>query len=266
MSTFTIATHASEGGSHWYTKDGEQVLEIDGKAPDFRNKLVRKHDLAPGVTAVLRMKAAPGLDKWKQQEAIRAALTYPRKPDQTEAQWLDAILADSGETAKAAANEGTRIHAAIQGFFQTGVVDPAYTQHVTAVRQVLADIAPNVAWTSELGVASKWGFGTKSDLHCPRFVIDFKGCEKPRDDLRIYDSHELQLAATRAALAQHDRTSPEARCLIVYVHRTECWAHAIEVKPERLVRGWNQFRFCLGLWQSDKDYCPSWGTDLRTRL
>jgi len=267
MSNFTVATHASEGGSHWYTEAGEQILQIDGKEPDFKNKLVRKHDLAPGVTAISRQKANPAIAIYREDQILQSALTNPGKRDgESDKDWKKRILTEADRHRDEAAQEGTRIHAAIQGFYQTGVVDPAYTQHITAVRQLLDGLAPNVPWTSELGVASRWGFGTKSDLHNLRFVIDFKGCDKPVEKLTLYTSHEMQLAATRAALAEHGHTSPEARCLIVYVHRTECWAHAIECKPERLTRGWNQFRFCLGLWQSEKDYCPTWGTDMRSKL
>jgi hypothetical protein len=272
-----IAAFASES-HHWYSQKAELVEEVEGKRPDFRNKLVAKYDLAPGVTSVMRMKAAPGLTKWLQQEAIRCALTMPRKPEQSEAEWLDAILADSGETARSAADEGTKIHAAIEEFYRDGQLgESPYLKHVDAVEVLLDSIAPDEKWLPEKSVVHPYGYGTKSDLHSANWVIDFKGTEKPREELRVFDNHWMQLAATREALRMlhwsqlHGDVKPlipmqgtlcNARCLIVYVHRTEAWAHAIEVKEEHLTRGWQLFLGCLYLWQQDKRYVPSWGKKL----
>jgi hypothetical protein len=271
-----VATFASESG-HWYDKAGNLIEEVEGKRPDFRNKLVAKYDLAPGVTSVMRMKAAPGLTKWLQQEAIRCALTMPRKPEQSEAEWLDAILADSGETARSAADEGTKIHAAIERCYARasgGVAatddDIRYETHTANVVALLHSIAPDEVWLPEKSVVHPYGYGTKSDLHSANWVIDFKGTEKPQSELRVFDNHWMQLAATREALFHpienawiepNHRPKP-ARCLICYVHRTEAWAHAIEVKEEQLTRGWQMFKGCLYLWQQDKKYAPSWGKKL----
>jgi hypothetical protein len=277
-----IATFASESG-HWYDKDANLIEEVEGKKPDFRNKLVRKYDLAPGITSVMRMKAAPGLTRWMQQEAIRCALTMPRKPEQSEAEWLDAILADSGETARSAADEGTRIHAAIEKWYggegKVEFVGP-YGKHVAAVASLLASIAPFEQWEPERSIVHPYGYGTKSDLHSSNFVIDFKGTENPVEELNVYDNHWMQLSATREALfgtfsgsryqpmpahgewLEPTAPRPTPRGLIVYVHRTEAWAHAIEVKEEQLTRGWQMFLGCLYLWQQDKKYAPSWGKKL----
>lgn len=266
-----VATFASESG-HWYDKHGNQITEIDGKKPDFRNKLVIRHDLAPGVTTIMRQKAAPGLTRWLQQEAIRCALTMPRKPEQTEQEWLDAILDDSKETAKAAADEGTKIHAAIEASYRGDMsYDVNYDRHVVAVRELLAGIAPGEVWLPEKSVASPYGYGTKSDLHSPRWVIDFKGTEKPKEELRVYPEHWMQLAATRAALMDDklDKFNDQppgtmfirARCLIVYIHRTEAWAHAVEVKEQELAKGWELFKCCLRMWQVEKNYRPSWASE-----
>jgi len=248
-----LATFASESG-HWYDRNGNLVELIDGKKPDFRNKLVRTHDLAPGITSVMRMKSQPGLTRWLQQEAIRCALTLPRLPEEPEAAWLDRILDDSKETAKSAADTGTEIHKAIEQAYRGEPWDPAYDLHVSNVRKLLDSIAPGEVWLPEGSVISSLGVGSKIDLLGSAWGVDLKGTEKSVEELRIYDNHWMQCGF-------YDHVRPGRRWLIVYVHRVQAWAHAIEVKRPELAKGFVLVGHCLGMWQIEKNYRPSWAQE-----
>lgn len=123
---------------HWYSRAGEpayqQVTQKGGlRATDLRD--ARKLGLVPSVTTVLAVVAKPQLEKWKRDQSVMAALTLPRQDGETEETLLRRIYTDSEAQAKAAAEEGTRIHDAIEQYFKEGY--PAtgpYIAHVRATR------------------------------------------------------------------------------------------------------------------------------------
>jgi hypothetical protein len=265
MSSITTTPHASEAGN-WYLPTGEQVttvLDSTGKKqikPDIRH--ARKMGLLPGVTSIIRCASAPGLDMWKQKQAIMAALTLPRQIAEPEDAWLARVVKDAGETAAKAAEEGTRIHAAIQAYYQGGVVPNAYTWHVDGVRALLGSIAAGRSWLSELGVASvEHGYGTKSDIHANDYVLDFKGKDGDLASLqgeKAWDTHWMQLAATRRLLALHQSAKPDAKCGIVYVSRTHPGAAwLVPVAEDLLEKGLKMFDALKAYWQAKNSYYPN---------
>ena len=139
---------------HWYSRAGEpayqQVTQKGGlRATDLRD--ARKLGLVPSVTTVLAVVAKPQLEKWKRDQSVMAALTLPRQDGETEETLLRRIYTDSEAQAKAAAEEGTRIHDAIEQYFKEGY--PAtgpYIAHVRATRAELSRLFPDVGdWVPE---------------------------------------------------------------------------------------------------------------------
>ena len=90
-------THASES-MHWYGRDGSpqyQLIGANGKERPPTLRDARKLGLVPSVTSIIRCAAAPGLERWKQEQVLMAALTLPRNPDEPEAIWLRRVMQDS---------------------------------------------------------------------------------------------------------------------------------------------------------------------------
>lgn len=263
MTNITTTPHASESGN-WYLPNGEQVTTVPGSKgtpvkPDIRH--ARKLGLLPGVTSIIRCAAAPGLDLWKQKQAIMAALTLPRQPDEPEDSWLGRVVKDAGEHAAQAAEEGTRIHAAIQAYYQGETVPNAYTAHVDGVRALLGNVATGRKWSSELGVADlALSYGTKSDLCAEDWVIDFKGKDGDLASLqaeKAWDTHWMQLAATRRLLVLRGIVKPDAKCAIVYVSRTHPGAAWLVGVPEDLLdKGLKMFDALKSYWQAKNAYYP----------
>jgi len=264
-------TIVKESG-HWYAKDGTQVLEVPKAKGDGWKKTTlreaRTMNLAPGVTTIIKCAHAPQLDRWKQRQAIMSALTLPRTPDESEDDWLRRIEVDMGETARKAAEEGTRIHAAIEASIDGDVYDSAYIPHVIRVHELLNTLAGMEAqWVAEKGITHPYGYGTKADItdEAGTFLADFKGKDGDQEQLeklRTYDSHWMQLAATRAALESGEGSGKKGkrrRCYIIYVSRTHPGAcHAVEVTDEQLDQGWAMFQALLRYWQSRNRYTPDW--------
>lgn len=253
--------HAAES-AHWYDRDGNPVYEVNGKPTTLRE--ARKLNLISGVSAIMRCAYSFQLEKWKIGQAILAALTLPRQPDETEEAWIDRIVTDSGDVARKAADRGTQIHEAIECFYSRREFAPEMAPFVLNVREVLDRTFGPQPWVAEKAVACRYGYGTKADLCCDRWLVDFKGTEKPADKLATYESHHMQLAATRRALQDHAmrRSEPvlfmHTRCAIVYVHRETAEVTVCEVPEPKLARGLKMFDALLTYWKEEKSYDPSW--------
>lgn len=260
-----VAKYATEGG-HWYTPAGELIEWIakakgDGYRPTTLRD-ARKMQLAPGVTTIIRCAAAPQLVHWQIDQAIMAALTLPRDPHETEAEWLARVKIDMREQATKAAEEGTRIHAAIERSFYDQPIDAQYRPHVDGVCDLLQHTLGKQHWLPEHAAVHPLGYATKADLHSHEWLIDFKGKDGDQatlDALRTYDQHHMQLAATRAALQQKGEGYDAQRAAIVFVSRTHPGACSIvEITEPQLERGWAMFCDLLSYWQHDNGYRPDW--------
>jgi len=126
---------ASESG-HWYAKDGTPAYTIVGKNGKERPTTLRDGralGLVPSVTTILSVLAKPGLENWKQNQILMAALTMPRVDGETEQEYIARIIRDSKEQGMKAAEEGTRIHGAIEQHYLTGTHPIEYGTHDDAV-------------------------------------------------------------------------------------------------------------------------------------
>jgi hypothetical protein len=255
--------HASES-QHWYARDGSPAYEVKGANGNMRPATLRdarKLGLVPSVTTIIGSCAKPGLERWKLEQMMHAALTLPRLDGEPEAEWISRVWTDSKETARKAAERGTAIHAAIQGAFESQVIWNEYIPHFEGARDALRVWAGEQSWTPERSFASTLGFGGKVDLSSQYGVVDFKTKEFGHDaDLKTWDEHAMQLAAYRAGLGL-----PLARCAIVYVSVTHPGlARLIEVKNADLDKGWSMFCGLLHYWKAKNAFDPSWSEEVVT--
>lgn len=253
-------------GQHWYRRDGSPCYEIptkDGRTRGVNLRWDRHLGLVPSVTTVLSIVAKPALTNWQVEQGILAALTLPRVDGETEADFLRRVKEDAAAQAKAAAEEGTRIHDAIECAFRGRMYPPKYRPHVDAVMLRLGELFPSVTdWVSEQSFAHPDGFGGKVDLHSPSagIVVDYKGKDGDFTETDAYgkpkklawDQH-WQLAAY-----QYGLNLPRAVCANIFVSRTHpgCVAHHIWSKDE-IAYGLEFFKCALSLWKCAKRYEPA---------
>jgi hypothetical protein len=246
--------HASES-MHWYGQDGSPQYTLIGangkeRPPTLRD--ARKLGLVPSVTSVIRCAAAPGLERWKQEQVLMAALTLPRRPDEPEADWLRRVVQDSQEQGRRAAERGTAIHAAIQGHYEGVPPQEEYWRFVSGAKEAVADhFKIYSGWIPEKSFAHSLGYGGKVDLHTKDAVLDFKTKEfSDGADLKTWDEHAMQLAAYRYGLDM-----PHARCAIVYVSASvPGLVRVMEIDDEDLEKGWEMFQGLLSYWQAKSGY------------
>jgi hypothetical protein len=246
---------------HWYYPDGRPAYEVpnaDGSKminPDIRH--ARKLGLLPSVTTVMRVLAAPGLERWKREQFALSALTLTRLENEPDERFLRRVEEDSRAWAAKRADEGTRLHAAIEQAFRDEPFDPAFYDHVALVRQKL----------EQLPLAFVGDFESKDTLE-----------GKLERDL-FYDEHVMQLAAYARALKNPDRGLHFEECVVGVGYAGRCDVHrcgsliaplvsimvgirpaAVMVKiwePAEAERGWQMFQHALALWQLKNRYAPA---------
>jgi len=249
----TIIARTTESG-HWYGPDGSPQYTVRAKDGSMRATTLRdarKMDLRPSVTTVMKVAAAPGLEVWKQEQLLLAALTLPKRPDESEKDYITRIVADSKETGKNAAERGTRIHESIEKWFD-GIKE---VEHPTIASACMSAIEEHfkgmteVPWITEASFADPLGFGGKVDLHSPMangIVVDYKTKEfTDPADVKGYDEHVMQLAAYRVGLG-----IPNARCANAFASVNQPGLiKMIEWTEEELQRGWAMFKLLLEFWK-----------------
>lgn len=242
---------------HWYQQDGSPAHFMGSGGSPTTLREARKFGLYPSVTTVLDLIAKPGLERWKRDQSVLAALTLPRLDGESSGLLLERIEQDAARQAQEAAEVGFAIHAAIEASFALQAVPEAYTRHVSAVRQILVDNFPEVDdWVIEKSFAHPAGFGGKVDIHSPRWhlVGDHKGVAVAPDEKKqlTYDQH-WQLGAYAEGLGM----PADARGFNIFVSRTHPGhVRFHEWSPEKMRQGRLVFMDTLRLWQSIRGYQP----------
>lgn len=249
-----------QDSSHWYLPDGTPFYSVLSKGGTERSVTLadaRKCGAVPSVTTVLGVLAKPALTNWMVDQGILAALTLPRIEGETEQAFITRVKQDSGAQAKAAAEEGTRIHDAIECAFEHRSIPHKYIPHVEATRMKIAELFPGVNdWIAEKYFAHDYGFGGKVDLHSPStgIVIDYKGKDGDFSDGKklAYDQH-YQLAGYQLGLRL-----PQNVCCNIFVSRTHPGKVCEHIwKREEVEHGRAAFLTLLAAWKCIKKYDAS---------
>jgi len=259
-----IKERQSESG-HWYDRQGNPAYSVIGKNGQQRATTLRDArslDLCVSVSGVLAVAAKPGLDSWKQQNVLLAALTLPREPNEPEKDWLDRVMMDSKQTARVAADRGTSIHAIVQAFFE-GALIPEHMPMCRPVEEAIKTHFGPLLLLPELSFAHSLGYGGKADLiaksrhNFDGVAIDIK--TKETEDIskaEIYPEHGMQLAAYRQGF-----NMPKARCANVFVgykmvngNPSFTGVKIVEHEAADLDRYWLMFTKLLEFWQLKNNY------------
>lgn len=244
-------THIAES-LHWYAQDGSPAYEVEAVKGGMRPATLRdarKLGLVPSVTTIIKCAAAPGLERWKANQVLLAALTLPRQIGETDDAYARRVMDDSREQARKAAEKGTAIHAAIQGHYEGAAPDESLWPYVKAAAAEL-DERVETAWVAEKAFAHPLGFGGKVDLHTsdgPGVVADVKSKDfGPDSDKLAWDEHCIQLAAYRVGLGM-----PKAECFNLFVSTRQPGLVRVHVWSEDdLQRGWRMFQSLLDYWKA----------------
>jgi len=249
METQEIKDHVKESG-HWYHKDGSPAYTIVGKNGNERPTTLRdarKLGLVPSVTTIIGCADKPQLTNWKIDQAILSALTLGRMEEETEKEYVDRIKEDAKEQAKKAAERGTQIHAWVQNGFELWEAQQSIPEeqfkYFNSAYSRLVDECGSQEWSCEKPFATK-RYGGKCDLHNDNYLLDFKTTDKPITDLKLWESHFMQLAAYREGLKL------KAQCGILWINSVTAESCLVWAEEKDLEKGLKMFNALLDFWYS----------------
>lgn len=263
-----------DSGSHWYHPDGTPMHEVeraDGKGRRPTNlRDARKLGLYPSVTNVLAVLAKPGLDAWKQEKVVLAALTLPRRPGESESDFAERVVLSMTRQVGDAAELGSAVHRAIERYAQSGDLpeNPDVARLFEPARQWF-DAEVTQVHTVEAAVSHpEWGYAGRVDLVATLrttgrpTVIDFK-TQKTRRDRKgnfapgFYEVWPLQLEAYRQALVAVDPKLSGAETASVVIGSTEPVPVVTRVwDPLEAPARFRAFLAARQLWVFTRGYCP----------
>ena len=245
---------------HFYDKDGNPQYSVIAKNGESRPSTLRdcrKNNWLPSVTTILNILDKPGLNSWKQNQTIDAALTLPRIEGESADSFKVRVIQDAKEHANQAMNLGTAIHTSLDKAYSGLPYDPEHEIYVKSVQEAIFMKYGQQAWFAERSFAHKSGYGGKIDLACESIVIDFKttafDAEKARKgQVGGYNEHLMQLAAYAQGLMMFNPTLAN-----VYVSTSvPGLVHIVEYSPDDSCRGISMFDLALRIWQLQKNYKP----------
>ena len=264
-----------ESSSHWYLPDGTAFHEVSRATGNGLRPVTlrdaRKTAALPSVTNILGVLAKPGLESWKQEQAILAALTLPRKDGKPLDVFAHRVVEDMGEQVRHAADLGSAVHRAIETYLQTGERpdNPDVLPLFEPVKLWLDDHLDRIGMVEAVAVSQAEGFAGRVDLVArikpagTWAVIDFKTQRMRRDTKGIlqanfYDTWPLQLTAYREALQaanEHGRRLEDIASVVI--SSTEPAPVQVRVWPRERHRAyWRAFLSARDLWCFSKDYFP----------
>lgn len=244
---------------HWYAKDGAPVYEVprakgDGMRPTTLAD-ARKLDLVPSVTTILACAARPGLEAWKATQLLQAALTLPKRDDETVDEYAARVIEDSKAQGRAAADKGTQLHAAIERFisYQGVYVDIEWTEHISKLIGTLSQYGIDIFKDEpEHSFASPLGYGGKIDWHNDEIVIDFKTKAKVKDVKQLAwpeQCYQLSAYAVGALPLKNPR-----RLINVFIGIEDKEVRIHEWTPEDSDKGWEAFEHLFAFWKLQRDW------------
>lgn len=242
--------------THWYSKTGAAVYQVPAKRGGYRDTTLRdarELGLAPGVTDVIRAAGTPaGLVTYLREQSMLAALTLPRRPDESESDWLERVRRDADAQAEKARDRGTAIHQAVENGLQ-GIAPPLDMQpYVRAVKDALQAHFGPVEWRVERTFYSaQHGYGGKIDMMGAGRIVDLKTIDKPLSSARLWPEHLQQIAAYGVGLG----LAPLAGG-ICFLSIPEERAIVVEATTPELGRGWEMFAGLLAYWRAANKYDP----------
>lgn len=203
---------------HWVPKkDGS------GNRPTTLSD-ARKLGLLPSVTTILKVLAKPALQDWITRQAVMAVVTAPDMPGEAIDAKISRILESEQQQhaeAQAAADLGTKLHAALDNFFQGNEIpEDLRPWLMPAVAEI---VRYGKVISTELPLVGE-GFAGTTDLlldapEC-EWLFDFKSTKK-LPTKGAWTEHVLQLSAYAAARTRMSEaaspTSKPIRTANIYI-------------------------------------------------
>jgi hypothetical protein len=266
MNETTVARVAVLENAHWYSRNGEPCHTVIAKGTGRPRPTTvadaRKMGLLPSVTSIQKILAKPQLESWKIEQACLALLTAPRRKDEQDDAFVKRVLQDEkqqDEVRDAAADLGTRIHAAIALGLEGKPFDAALKVHVHPALDWVkkAGITPTLIEQTIVGDGYAGTVDLRGTLGDGLVLVDWKSTNSvPKD--KPWDDHPVQVGAYAVAWLNSLGEIQKAplRCFVGYISTKEPGVFKV-FEVEDWVEAYDQeFMPSLSIWIRRKGYNP----------
>jgi len=263
-----------EAASHWYLKDGTPFHEVeraDGsglRAVTLRD--ARKVGAFPSVTNYLSVLHKPGLVAWQQEQAILAALTLPRLPDEPLDAFARRVVQDMGAQVHKAADLGSALHAASEIYANAKLLpeDKEVRRLFDPVRDWFDSDVERISCVEAVVKHAEYGYAGRVDMVAKLkstggwALVDFKSQRFKRDAkgtyrATFYEVWPLQLEAYRQAILHAAEGRMPQDIVSLAINSVEPVPVEPKVWPrEQFERYFRAFLNARELWVFMRGYCP----------
>lgn len=225
---------AKESSRFYDPRTGQAVNEIIGVNGKMREPTIRDarlRGLKPAVSKIIRAAAAPGLERWKQEQVLHASVTLPRNAGESLDDFIKRVRVDSQEQTRKASERGKELHGAIQAFAEKGFVNPKFSKHIDALIEQFIPLGIDLTQgTSERSFCCEH-YGGTPDWRSDLVLLDYKTKDEITPELVAYDEQGMQLVAYDEGIggAQRDLYN-------VFIGANDAQVHLHRWKPEERPR------------------------------
>jgi len=260
-------------GGHWYYPDGRSLHTVQKKNGNGeRNTTLadaRELGLFPSVTAITKVVANLGLDRWKQKQILETCINNPIGPEEDIDEYASKMQQLSQKKMVDARVFGSLFHNAIDELNKTGFLDSKYDEikpYVKHYIQWTRDNAVTFVDTEFVCVNERLGYAgqvdglavingklTLLDYKTQDVKLDKKGNLKPN----YYDSWVWQLAAYKNADWYQKPARIQQVMSVVLCSQSPCYPIVKVWKPAELSKAWKIFKASCQLWQLTNNFNPA---------
>lgn len=251
------------------------------KKPTLRE--AKELGLLPSVTTFLQIIDKPELDLWKQEQAIHAALTLPRKDGEPEDDFARRVVEDAEAQSETAMKFGSDIHAAIDDYFMGNPIPELMQPWLKSFKEWADNEIEQVLASEEIvGIAMNGlAYAGRMDLLCrlksyPGIsLVDFKSQRIRKNDKGIkqpawYKDWILQLCGYAATQTVHKiicehlgvdyfnpKSEPKVNNLVSVIIDSSEPGPIFVKRWEESIDYWHAVRNAYDLWCFMKGYTPT---------
>lgn len=244
---------------HWYTQHGQSMHDADLRK-------ARKMNLLPSVTSILNMwPKGFGLENYKMESAILAALTLPKKDNEPEDAFAKRVIEDMHEHREKSAAFGKRFHnlcdmiAASKDIGPLLEADPALMPYAGFFQSWFNKNIIKVYSTETVAVSKQFGYAGTYDLIADTHdygvaKFDFKTQEVKAKGPVFYENWGFQLTAYKRAV---DETMPgfiQSRVSVIMDSGKPCPPAIKAWEPRYEDHEFECFLACLNMWRLSKNF------------
>lgn len=252
---------------HAYKPDGTPVFNLSKSE-------AKKAGLFLSVSEILSIEAKPGLEIWKINEHIKMAAKTPRLPDETDANYIRRVKANTWKATSGASTLGTEVHDAIEqelaGERALEDIDSELRKYVIPAKRYFEEKGFEILDLEKV-VVSPHGYAGTMDCAARAkggqlFTLDWKTTKTKGRYGLPYQNQPEQVSSYAAAYYGAERVeSGEIWGANAYLSTDEVDSDGnakfkvISYPPEELAKHWETFKCILELWMRREKYDPRKG-------